>query len=74
MTTPAVLLSMKAGEAEKRKRYRAICWCCRALSEVDVAMLNAVEDLQLAQSTPARVMHRRAALTRERVCKSLRPD
>lgn len=62
-----VLVAMKAGETEKRKSYRAVCWASRALTKADAATLAAATDLVIQQGTPVRVLHRRAPLVRERV-------
>uniref|UniRef100_A0A061RSU6 tRNA pseudouridine(55) synthase n=2 Tax=Tetraselmis sp. GSL018 TaxID=582737 RepID=A0A061RSU6_9CHLO len=57
---------MKEGESEKEKTYGALVWTSRALSEEDVDLISNTKDLAIQQATPVRVLHRRAALTRER--------
>lgn len=43
---------------------QALCWCNRPLTEGDVAKLLAIKDLEVAQDTPVRVLHRRAPKVR----------
>jgi len=57
---------MKEGEAEKEKTYCAVVWLSRNLTAEDIAALTRDEVLTLRQGTPLRVLHRRAAMTRER--------
>ena len=61
------LAVLKHGEEDKVKHYRAVCWAARPLSQADVAVLNAVAELQVQQDTPVRVLHRRAPLVRAKV-------
>jgi tRNA pseudouridine synthase 10 len=68
LASPDQLTLMKDGEEEKRKHYRAVCWADRALTPDDVDTFEQLGDLTLQQDTPVRVLHRRAALKRERVC------
>ena len=61
---------LREGEAEKSKTYRAVVWMSRPISSQHftaiLARLAALSDIQLAQKTPVRVLHRRAPLTRTR--------
>ena len=52
------LSAIKDGEAEKIKRYSAVCVSERALTSEDFINLDAVVELQLQQKTPIRVLHR----------------
>ncbi|KAH9509327.1 putative tRNA pseudouridine synthase Pus10 [Bulinus truncatus] len=62
---------LKEGEIDKTKTYSAVCWCERELTKSDVELVNSLKELTLQQKTPLRVLHRRAAATRERVIHSL---
>jgi tRNA pseudouridine synthase 10 len=57
---------LREGEAEKSKAYRAVVSLSRPFTPADAAALEAAGRVTLAQATPVRVLHRRAALTRER--------
>ena len=58
---------MKEGEDAKRKTYRALCVISKEFS-IDWVKekLEAITDLELAQHTPIRVLHRRADAKRLR--------
>ena len=58
---------MKEGEDAKRKTYRALCVINKEFS-IDWVKekLEAITDLELAQHTPIRVLHRRADAKRLR--------
>mmetsp|Transcript_5176 Transcript_5176/g.14482 ORF Transcript_5176/g.14482 Transcript_5176/m.14482 type:complete len:585 (+) Transcript_5176:264-2018(+) len=58
---------MKEGESEKEKTYAAVVWLSRAITPDDIAAIGAYQSLAIQQATPVRVLHRRAALTRERL-------
>ncbi|XP_055880205.1 tRNA pseudouridine synthase Pus10-like [Biomphalaria glabrata] len=62
---------LKEGEIDKTKTYTALCWCDRQLTEADVELVNSLKEITLQQKTPLRVLHRRAAATRERSIHSL---
>lgn len=66
---------LREGEAEKSKTYRALVWMSRPLSGPHLAAvltrLAALVDIQIAQKTPVRVLHRRAPLTRMRTVHSV---
>jgi tRNA pseudouridine(54/55) synthase len=67
---------MREGEAEKRKRYKALIWLSRPLApDVLDAASRAVVDLQVQQATPVRVLHRRSLLVRTKTvhCMRVRP-
>lgn len=61
------LMKMKDGEKDKTKCYAAIVWISREVQPSDLEQLNAIRDLQINQSTPVRVAHRRAALSRSKL-------
>ncbi|KAK2161855.1 hypothetical protein LSH36_108g01106 [Paralvinella palmiformis] len=59
--------NLKKGEEEKVKRYSAMCWANKVLSqELLDSRLNHLENLIIQQKTPIRVLHRRALAIRER--------
>ena len=58
---------MKVGVESKRKRYRCVVWCDRAVTEEDVQRLSDLRELTVQQRTPIRVLHRRSALVRQKV-------
>jgi len=51
---------------DKAKSYCALVWCKREITEHDREVLNAVSDLEIAQKTPIRVLHRRSQLVRDK--------
>ena len=51
----AQVAQLKEGESEKEKSYAAVCWLPRALSDADVATIDATKDLVIQQRTPIRV-------------------
>lgn len=53
-----VAANLKEGEADKRKRYSALCICSRPLTDDDLQRIGCVKDLQINQKTPIRVLHR----------------
>jgi tRNA pseudouridine synthase 10 len=57
---------LKTGETEKVKKYSAICYATRSLTEEDLVKMNAINDLVLHQTTPIRVLHRRPLAVRDR--------
>ena len=67
LVSEAASKAMRAGEGEKRKRYRAVCCAGRALASCDEELLNGLSEFVIHQNTPVRVLHRRAPLLRDRV-------
>jgi tRNA pseudouridine synthase 10 len=67
LTDSQMLERMKEGEMEKRKRYLAVCWAARPLTQADKALFDGIRELNIQQATPVRVLHRRAPLVRTRV-------
>jgi tRNA pseudouridine synthase 10 len=65
--------SLRDGETEKSKAYRAVVALSRDVTAADVAALTGMgaNAFMIAQQTPVRVLHRRAALTREREIQGL---
>ncbi|GIL84532.1 hypothetical protein Vretifemale_13096, partial [Volvox reticuliferus] len=61
---PASLDAIKAAEEHKEKTYRALCWAETPPEEEDLQALVAMGRLEVAQDTPVRVLHRRAAKIR----------
>jgi len=67
MATPAEYSAMQKGAEEKQKTYAALVWCNIQLSEKElVAAVDCADSQLIQQSTPVRVMHRRALMLRER--------
>lgn len=62
---------LKEGEEEKRKCYEALCWSEQAVTDEDLAQINAVRELEIEQDTPVRVLHRRTLMTRRRTIHEL---
>ncbi|GMH40508.1 hypothetical protein BSKO_08412 [Bryopsis sp. KO-2023] len=60
------VMRMKDGEKDKAKRYAAIVWITREVTDADFEKLNALKNLEINQETPLRVAHRRAALERKK--------
>ncbi|KAF3321574.1 putative tRNA pseudouridine synthase Pus10 isoform X1 [Carex littledalei] len=58
---------MREGEAEKQKEYAALVWISRPLTDDDVCNLTSLKDLDVAQKTPIRVLHRRSPLERSKI-------
>lgn len=58
--------SLKEGEEAKLKAYVCICWVSKELTDSDVALLNSMENVTIAQKTPIRVLHRRTLMVREK--------
>ncbi|KAG5193015.1 hypothetical protein JKP88DRAFT_260866 [Tribonema minus] len=67
---------IQEGAEGKRKHYRCVVWTSRDVSQAELdAALHAHPpgaDLEVRQSTPVRVLHRRAALTRVKTVRALR--
>jgi tRNA pseudouridine synthase 10 len=53
-----VAFNLKEGEADKRKRYSALCICSRPLTDDDLQRIASIQDLRIDQKTPIRVLHR----------------
>ncbi|KAF5832098.1 hypothetical protein DUNSADRAFT_12147 [Dunaliella salina] len=60
----ATLLRLKEAEESKEKTYQALCWCDRPLTGEDLARLKGIQNLEVMQDTPIRVLHRRASKVR----------
>ncbi|EPS65074.1 hypothetical protein M569_09705, partial [Genlisea aurea] len=65
---------MREGEAEKQKQYCALVWISRPLGDDDDQKLLSVEDMQIVQKTPIRVLHRRSPLEREKTIHWMRVE
>ena len=61
---------LKEGETEK-KEYCAVVWSEKEITAEELACLEGIKDLKLAQKTPIRVLHRRSLATRERLVHSM---
>lgn len=62
---------LKAGAERHRKTYVCVCWSARRLSRADLAKLDSLKDLAVAQRTPVRVLHRRSLAVRHKVIHAL---
>ncbi|KAH0448732.1 hypothetical protein IEQ34_022532 [Dendrobium chrysotoxum] len=58
---------MRVGEAEKQKQYAALVWISRPLIDEDLQSISSVNNMEISQSTPIRVLHRRSPLERKRI-------
>ncbi|TNJ27610.1 putative tRNA pseudouridine synthase 10 [Giardia muris] len=66
------LKRLSEGSADKQKTYRALCWASRSLPDAAFEALASISELQIAQQTPLRVLHRRTLLRRARTITQLR--
>ena len=62
---------LKEGETDKKKEYCAVVWSKKEITAEELACLEGIKDLKLAQKTPIRVLHRRSLATRERLVHSM---
>ena len=63
----ASITALKEGEDQKKKTYNALCTLPKNQKIEEVkAKLEGIKDLQLAQQTPIRVLHRRPDANRSR--------
>ena len=62
---------LKEGEAKKNKQYCALIWSEKEITAADLACLEDIKDLKVAQKTPIRVLHRRSLATREKMVYSM---
>lgn len=62
---------LKLGEEKKRKEYTALVWTSEAITPQAIECLSAMKDVELAQKTPIRVLHRRTLTTRMRTVYSM---
>ncbi|OMP03014.1 hypothetical protein CCACVL1_02646 [Corchorus capsularis] len=58
---------MREGESEKQKQYCALVWISRPLEDEDMRSISLLNDMQILQRTPIRVLHRRSPLEREKI-------
>ncbi|XP_020582155.1 putative tRNA pseudouridine synthase Pus10 isoform X3 [Phalaenopsis equestris] len=58
---------MRVGEAEKQKQYAALVWISRPLMDEDLQIISSLNNMEISQSTPIRVLHRRSPLERKRI-------
>ena len=65
---------IKEGEVEKKKQYCALVWSEGEITAGDLACLEGIKDLKIAQKTPIRVLHRRSLATRERTVYSMQSE
>lgn len=66
---------MHEGAEAKQKLYSCLVWAGRALTAAELEeKLERVAELQVAQKTPIRVLHRRALMARPKVVHGMRCD
>eukprot|EP01028_Stygiella_incarcerata_P011824 TRINITY_DN691_c0_g2_i1.p2 TRINITY_DN691_c0_g2~~TRINITY_DN691_c0_g2_i1.p2 ORF type:complete len:520 (+),score=155.97 TRINITY_DN691_c0_g2_i1:102-1661(+) len=63
----ADLANIKDGEISKRKAYRAVVYSSKMIDQESLNRINALKDLEIAQSTPIRVLHRRSLTIRPKM-------
>jgi len=62
-----------AGETNKRKQYSAIVWSAKKLSKLELEKkLDCIQDMEIEQNTPVRVLHRRTSMYRTKIIHSCR--
>ena len=67
LTQRASINALKEGEDQKKKTYKALCALPKTQEIEEVkAKLESIKDLELAQQTPIRVLHRRPDANRRR--------
>lgn len=49
---------IRDGQADKTKCYSALCYCYSKLDQNDIDKLNNLEQVEIFQKTPIRVLHR----------------
>jgi len=74
--TRAGFAALQSGADSKRKVYAATCWSAKPHSAAELTthlhLRPELADLPIQQTTPVRVMHRRALLTRRKVVHEMR--
>nr|XP_033792967.1 putative tRNA pseudouridine synthase Pus10 [Geotrypetes seraphini]XP_033792968.1 putative tRNA pseudouridine synthase Pus10 [Geotrypetes seraphini] len=65
---------MKEGEEEKTKCYNALIWTEKLILKTDIEFLDDLKELQIAQKTPLRVLHRRPLAIRPRVIHTMKTE
>lgn len=65
---------LKDGQESKTKEYRALCCCSKKLTSEDVDKISKINDLDIDQKTPIRVLHRRSLLSRPKQIHRMRID
>jgi tRNA pseudouridine synthase 10 len=74
--TRAGFAALQSGADSKRKVYAATCWSAKPHSAAELTarlhLRPELADLAIQQTTPVRVMHRRALLTRRKVVHEMR--
>ena len=66
--------SLKEGEAEKRKEYRALVWAPEEVTQEVLDRLGEMRETVIHQKTPIRVLHRRTLATRDRIVHEMRGE
>ncbi|KAJ8365859.1 hypothetical protein SKAU_G00146900 [Synaphobranchus kaupii] len=67
IVTREAVARMKEGEEEKTKSYGALIWTRTPIEKDDIEFINNIKELELAQKTPLRVLHRRPLAVRQRL-------
>jgi tRNA pseudouridine synthase 10 len=63
---------LSAGAEAKRKRYVAVVWTSRALTQRELSALHNRGDIAVSQRTPVRVLHRRSLSSRAKIVHDIR--
>ncbi|XP_053568618.1 LOW QUALITY PROTEIN: tRNA pseudouridine synthase Pus10 [Bombina bombina] len=65
---------MKEGEEEKTKSYSALIWTEKSVQEEELELLNQIQELNILQKTPLRVLHRRPLASRPRMIHTMKTE
>ncbi|KAI9140485.1 hypothetical protein BKA69DRAFT_1125580 [Paraphysoderma sedebokerense] len=71
IVTSSDTIVIKQGEETKKKTYSCLIWTSKPVNQALLDKLTEIEDLQIIQRTPLRVLHRRAPLPRSKTIHSL---
>ena len=65
---------IRDGQADKTKCYTALCYCYSKIEQSDIEKLNALNEVEVFQKTPIRVLHRRTVMTRPRIVSEIKTE
>ena len=60
------LNEIKMYEDSKTKNYQAVVYCSREITDDDIILINNTKDIDITQTTPLRVAHRRTLMDRKK--------
>uniref|UniRef100_A0A7S2SQE3 tRNA pseudouridine(55) synthase n=1 Tax=Mucochytrium quahogii TaxID=96639 RepID=A0A7S2SQE3_9STRA len=60
------LVSLDSGANSKKKQYTCVIWVQKTIKPADLQILEDVNDMNVNQQCPIRVIHRRSAIMREK--------